>query len=264
MAGLIAAIFSLGGVYYLTGTAASSPKFSLLGDQGATVPQIGVLFNVPQLVLQLGLLAVSGAVFLTARVRFSGGRTGFRLLDAVLCCITAVGLCISPQVLPGHLLISDPTPPDVCVGETPQVCYFHEHERYAAPYLTLVKRATVAAMKSGYDALLPNKLVETSRRFSPDEPGTIALDPFETTYPGDEYILQGLVYPDWCAQMSADQPPPSEEFWANQQLLKATWMNVMGLEATEGWIGAEDAARIPLPPDEVRSMMSALRACDFE
>jgi hypothetical protein len=261
VAALAAAATAFAAVYYLAGAAAGVPRFSVLGDLGASVSQVGVLFNPAQLLLQLAVLGGSAAVFLWAPVRLVRERAVPRPAGAPACVAVVIALWLAPPVLPASLLVSDPSPPDTCVGEGPVVCYYHEHARHAAPYLDLVGRASRAALDNGYDALVPTRMEEISRRYIPDGPDVVALDPFEAYYPGDEYVMESLVYPMRCPQMHAEQAP-SEEFWRNQRLLTATWMSLMG--QVYALPDPAEASLVPLPPDEVTAIMSTLRACDFE
>ncbi|MDR2374315.1 MAG: hypothetical protein LBD77_09545 [Bifidobacteriaceae bacterium] len=261
IAALAAAATAFVAVYYLTGATAEQPRFSVFGDLGATVTQVGVLFNPAQLLLQLALLSGSAAALLWAPVRLVRERPSLRPAGTLACVAVVVALCLAQRVLPAALLVSDPSPPDTCVGDQPVVCYYHEHARYATPYIDLIARASRAALDNGYGAFVPRRMDEVSRRYTPGDPDVTALDPFEVNYPGDDYLVETFVFPMQCPQVHSDQPP-SDEFWRNQRLLTATWMSLMGREY--GPLDAAEASLVPLEPEEVAATMSALRSCDFE
>ncbi|MDR1189281.1 MAG: hypothetical protein LBK95_17835 [Bifidobacteriaceae bacterium] len=263
-AALVAAVTGLVAVYYFQGLYFdfAEARFSPLGDSGSVLSQIGQLYNPVELVLQLAFLTASGAVFLWSPVRLHGTRTAIRPVGMMGVGIAVIALWGAPSLLPTDPFVPDPSLPDVCVGGIPTICYYHEHERYAAPYIETIERVTGAARAAGYDSLVTEEVLETSATSRPSGPDQAGLTGFEAGAVSDEMIVGELLSLRNCPQMYAEVQP-SEEFWRDMRLLEATWLDLLGHEYQ--WFADDaEAASAPLSPREASAKMTELRACDFE
>ncbi|MDR0626411.1 MAG: hypothetical protein LBG11_03985 [Bifidobacteriaceae bacterium] len=265
-AALVAAVTGLVAVYFFQGLYLNlgDSRFSPLGDSGSVLSQIGLVYNPVELVLQLACLGVSSAVFLWSPVRSYGARSVIRPVGLLTLSAVIAALLLVPSAVPSDPFRPNPTPPDVCVGGEPKICYYHEHERYSTPYIEAVQRASATARDKGYEALVPETVVETSMTFFPSGPDQAGLSGFEPAAPNEDAIVSQLLSPEHCPQMYADVQP-SEVFWLDLGLLEATWVELLGHEYQ--WfdnLGEEAAGLVPLSPDEVAAKMAKLRACDFE
>lgn len=258
LAGILAAGLALALSYLLTDVGAAAPGFHVLGDQGASVSQIGVTWNLTHLVVQILVLLLTAGLLVVARPvqRSSYLTPGVAWVTAAL--VTASVLYVAPRAVAGEPLESAPQPPDDCSGSEPIVCIFPEHRRYADPTLTQVDALVDVAREAGYESLVPARLEESSRRYdAADGRGTMSLPILEPGPMDLGALVQRLVMPAWCDALSADTPPP-DSYFASLESLVFTWTSLAGdpynpMDNDLSVLGADDVQRI----------MSAWSACDL-
>jgi len=258
LAGILAAGASLAFSYVLTNVGAAAPEFEVLGDQGASVSQIGVTWNLTHLAVQSVILVATAAVMLVARPVERSARIvpGPAWVSAALA--TVVVVAVAPRAVAGAPLSAEPEPPDDCTGTQPVVCIYPEHRRHAEPTLAALDALLDAARDAGYASFVPTRVEESSRRYdAADGHGVMSLpilEPGQVDTPG---LVQRLLMPGWCPALSADTPPP-DAYFAAMQSLTFTWTSVVGEPYDPMAAGLRQ-----LSPDEVGRIQSAWSACDL-
>lgn len=175
VAGLVSGTVAFGCHYFLGNALSGSPTFRLLDLGGATITMIGKAYSGGYLTGQAATFIVTSALLLVVPVRV---RPGFRVpgssgVAAVIAVVLA--LVVGPSAFPEAREVADPRPPTYCQGARPQICLYFEHRRYSSLVIPTVRSLTEAASRSGYAALVPDRVVESSRTFRPDGPGTMPL-----------------------------------------------------------------------------------------
>ncbi len=214
------------------------------------------------------MLAVTAALLLVVPLRV---RSGARLPSAagVAAVVAAAAVVVAAgSLLPGtRVLLADPVPPDHCVGEAPRICLYHEHRRLAPLVTAQVDRLVSTARERGYAALVPDQVIESSRSFDTDGPGTFSLQIPYTAYEQgvirEEDLIRELVIPDHCEERRGEAPP-SERYWWREAALVMTWLDVAGVDYDpEDFQWWEQWPVYVLNPEEVAEIMADFAACDL-
>lgn len=258
VAGITAVAATLVLSFLLTNVAAGSAGFEALGDSGASVSQIGLTWNVGHLVAQILLLSGTAWLLLLARPRVSRGRLVPSLRGVTSALLTGVLLVAAPSAVSGAPLTAAPEAPTDCTGSDPDVCVFPEHRRNAAATLQQVDALVQAARAGGYDSLVPERVLEVSRRFdAADGRGTVSIPTIEPGPVDLPVLVAAMLTPTWCPQLSAEEPPP-EQFWAALGQLVFTWTGLVGAPYDPLAQGL-----VPLTPEQVAHVLDGWAGCDL-
>ena len=258
LAGILAAGTAFALSYLLTNVGAATATFEVLGDQGASISQIGVTWNVTHLLVQSAVLLATAGIMVMARpVQRSAIVTpGIAWMTAAL--VTASIVIVAPRAVAGEPLTAAPQAPDDCSGSAPVMCVYPEHRRYSGPTLAAVDALVAAARDAQYDSLVPTRVEESSRRYdAADGRGVMSLPILEPGPTDTPALVQRLLMPGWCAELSADTPPPDAYFAALESLV-FTWTGLVDEPYDPMASGLT-----PLSPDEVERVMSAWSVCDL-
>jgi hypothetical protein len=259
VAGIVATAVAFAAGYSLTDASLSASHFTFLGDSGASVSQIGVRWNGSQLLIQIGLLAGTGALLVAARPKIWQGRVipGVALLGsvsvAVACALTV------PSHVHGNTLRADLARPSQCSGELPRICIYSEHSHHSRPTIALLRRLMDAAKTQGYSGLVLQRIDEQSRRYVANAPdGTGSVPAIEHGSPADPgLIVQTLYAPYWCPVASASGP--SDEFNRDVGYLLAT-VNHLVPGMTANYVSPDDKV---LSASQTNALMAAWRRCEL-
>lgn len=250
-------------LYYLAGDALTDePQFRLLALGAATITMIGKAYNPGYLAGQAVVFALTSVLLLLLPVRIRSGHrvpTG----SGVLAAATAVAVIVAGMaVFPPKREVDDPRPPEMCVGSAPEICMYPEHRRYVDLVVPQVRVLADAALKAGYPAFVPTRIIEESRTFHPDGPGVRRLWLPAWTYEEGRLSLDDLAYhllsPSHCKQLSAPVPPPPE-FDRRFFSLLATWLSLVGREQGQAPVDYKI-----LRPEEVRQILTEFDHCDLD
>jgi hypothetical protein len=261
LSGLIGAASGLLLFYLLS--AGGSDDFGVLALGGATISRLGLEWNVGYLLTQAVVLVGTAALFVAVPLALRAGRrmpspTGAGMLVAALLIV------LVPQAMadPGRRnLEATPEPPTLCFEGEPTICFHEQHARFAEPVAMQINDLVDAADQAGYQALVPDRVEEESRGYTPAA-GTWSFAPVLEVYRGEpwltEDLIQSLVAPTHCPQLTDDDGGPPEAYWQNLSSLMRTWSELAG----EDYVAFGDE-RV-LSPDEVAAVMDAFGRCELE
>lgn len=265
VAGLIGAagVFVLN--YVIAGAFATKENFQLLKLGGATVTMIGKSFNTAYLGWQAFIFAVIMVVFVGLRVRpvSSVLLPTVPAIIAVVCVI--VGVAVSPATLPAKRYDSVARPPTLCTQTTPEICMYNEHRRYVALVTQPINTLIDAARAKGYNALIPQRVVEASQGYTPAGDGVAALWLGTDVYERGQFTLQDaagtLLTPLHCPQLHEPNPDGAvlEQYTQNYFALMSTWLKLAGVRD----IPVPDSGAI-LTPQQVYTLMTAFDDCRLD
>ncbi len=262
LAGLAGAVVGLAATLTM-GDSLSGPSFRLLAFGSSTVSRLGLAYNAGYLAAQVAILIVTAALLLLLPIRTRGSLRVPTLQGAGFAVGVLAILALLPTWLPANRLVLRPKPPTLCAGSAPQVCLFTEHRRFERVVDDGVQTLARAASAAGYDALVPLKVLESSRSYLPGGPGIRSFSPTDDLYksgrlPVTEMAL-ALVQPLHCPQLRA-AVPPSDKFWSRLFSVTETWLDIAKVER-------EGQAPFPtkhLTPAEVRDIMDDFARCDLD
>ncbi len=246
---------------YLLGDGGGSGHFALLGLGSATLSRLGLSYHSPYLLSQGFLLGCTAVLLVLVPTR--GGR-GLRLPSgrgtAALC--AALGLIVVGQLLlPERRLEAAPRAPEMCSDEGVRVCLFQEHRQSADHVRRQVRVLVAAARANGYDSLVPEEVVESSRTFAAARPGTATFAlPLSTGHPDRERLddwAYELTTPTHCPVLSSGQPP-ADSYLRRKALLEVTWLSLVGIRSDLLDFG--EGLHV-LTPAQVARIVADFRAC---
>lgn len=261
LSGLIGAVTGLMLFYALS--AGGSDDFGILALGGATVSRLGLRWNLDYLAVQALVLAVTAALLTAVPLALRAGRRlPSRVGAGMLVAAMLIVLVSQTAADPGRRnLLATPEPPTLCFELEPTICFHEQHSRFAEPIAAQINALTDAAREAGYDAFVPDRLEEESRSYTP-EAGTWGFLPELEVYRGEpwptEDLIQGLVAPAHCAELSDGDAPPGDAYWRSISSLVWTWSDLIG----EEYVPFDDE-RV-LTPDEVASVLAAFERCELE
>jgi hypothetical protein len=238
----------------MTTLTASDASFSVFGDMGASVSQIGVTWNPQWLAVQVGVLVPTA--LLMVLVRISGSPQVYKMPTisgwaAVGVVVAALG--IAPALVTGTQMLSRPEPPTSCFGRVPVICVYPEHLRNAAPTRDVIEKLAATATASGYD-FMPARLEEASRRYQPG-PGVGWIYPIEPGAVNEFLIVDGILSAN-CPILEDIVP---DAYIRNLQHLEDTWLT----QYNSDWV-ALDPTVGPLTPEQVSLILNDFAACELE
>jgi hypothetical protein len=260
LAGLAGAVLSILVLFRLTSNGSAEPRFSLLGDMGATVSQIGVAFNLSHLSWQIAVLLLSA----TALARLPVGMRRGLATPTRVGYLTAAGVTASAvvlvQLVGGGPLVQKEARPELCAGNGFRLCIYPEHQRYAEPVLAFLDESVAALRANGYDRLLAAQYVEGNRRYSGkagDRPGIVVVQSIDVDYKNDPtLIVADLFTPTWCAAIHDPDEPPPDRYWEDAALLEETFLAFAPIEG--------GPASPPLTPAQVDETHARWAKCLLE
>ncbi|SNT06752.1 hypothetical protein SAMN06309944_1941 [Micrococcales bacterium KH10] len=262
--GAVGAIAGFGLYQLLGGASLLAPKFSIMGDSGASVSQIGLTWNVAHLVIQSAILLSTAVMLMVVRSSNIAGR----LVPGVMAVVTFVGvgalLIGANTFVPGEPLVQRPERPDECWalsddGDT-LACYYPEHAKYAEDLLPPLIQLYDAAQQHGYSGFVFDGFEETSRSYEPEPGSGIAPLPtfdYETTF--DTSFVEEMLMPTHCPAIYADTAPP-ERYFRDLEASAMTWLSISGI--TDPNLPELSADEV-LSPDEVSGIMGRWTTCDL-
>ncbi|WP_422772532.1 hypothetical protein ACN28C_05800 [Plantactinospora sp. WMMC1484] len=237
----------------------AEPRFRLLALGGATVTQLGRVYNPDYLGGQAAVLLTTALLFLIMPVTVRSGwrrPTGVGVAAAALAVVT---IAVAPTVLPANRKLPDARPPTRCEGTEPQICMYDEHRRYADLVNSRIRTLTQAALRGGYAAYVPERIVEQSQSYRASGEGVRSLwlpaDVYEKGRYSTEDAAYFLIEPGHCAWMTGGLTP--EGFWTVFFSLLDTWLHLAGDKLDY----APVEHRI-LTPEEVRIALGAFERCE--
>lgn len=265
VAGAVAGAVMLGVGSYLTNVRSGTPSFVFLGDTGASVSQIGVVWNPTHLWWQLGLVGAGAVLLVLALPRVRSSVVVPSLWGVgIVAAVGAVGMA-APSVVPGEPLLATGAEADECRFDTVTVCYFPEHRAYVGPTEMSLSRLADAAEAGGYGFLVPEKAVERSRRIDHANGTTIrSFGPLaaESNDITDLDVIADILTPTWCEELSEDEPPP-EQFWRELESLAFTWAVLAGTDRDTLADRFFESTTV-LEPDEAVLIVEAHARCDLD
>lgn len=153
IAGLAGAITAFA-ITYTMGLAGvgADHGFSLLDVGGATVPQIGIVYNHSYLTWQSGILVATTLVIANLGIRYHNRRpqvVSLRMLISMgsIIALLVLGQSLGPsqRKFPG-----DPSPPTECRGLNPTICLYREQRIWASTIDGRLRRLADSARHAGY------------------------------------------------------------------------------------------------------------------
>lgn len=253
-------------VYFLQlafmGMTASEPAFRVLGDSGASVSQVGLTWNAAHLVAQILILSITGLVLLAiprGRVGNHGMPSPIALGGFALVLMIFVS---SAQLISGRPMQANDAVPDHCFQGETEICLYAEHAEIGRPYVYYLDSMYETARENGYEALIPDRVVEVSVRGPEDLPGitgaTRFLPPIDATEEFSPHALVSNVsVPLQCTDLFTDQEP-SERYFRDWDAITATWGALVGLDDL-----VIPAQGRQLTPAEVAEVMKRWNTCDL-
>jgi hypothetical protein len=234
--------------------------FQPLNLGGATISRLGLAYNPAWLLTQLAFFVVLAALLLWLPVR---SRSGYRVptgAGAVLIAALVVVLAVTPRVPVTERLLADPVPPDRCAGAAPEVCLYSEHRDVHDAVHADIARLVDGARATGYEALIPPRLEQSSRTYRSADPGTRVLPITADGYRenGIRDLVHALSAPLHCDALYAVEAPP-EEYWQRLDRLQATWWHMIGVRYGRG-----PQAPVPFSPAEAEQVHAQFQDCDLE
>jgi hypothetical protein len=249
----------------LMGDAVSGHAFRLLAFGSSTVSRLGLQYNAGYLAGQAAILAITAALCLLLPIRMRGSARVPTLKGVGAGIALAVVIGGLPQVLPKTRLVERPSAPTSCSGSTPQVCVFLEHRRLAAAVNAEVRVLSHAAIAAGYDALVADRVVESSRTYRPGGPGIQSFSPPDYLYKAGRIPIEEMAYmlvdPVHCPQLSASVPP-SVTFYSRLYSVTETWLGLADpgtARATPPGLSIKH-----LTADEARKVLDDFAHCDLD
>jgi hypothetical protein len=266
IAGLITVVIGLVLYNWAQGLSSNQASFQLFGDSGASISQIGVVINVQNILLALAFLSITTALFMLTTSRIENTRLTPNAIT-IVALLSVAGLGIVTTFIPvGPFVLTDGSKPfpDKCVNGAARYCYFHEHERWASKVIAELDPLLASAEQAGYGDVIPQMLVESSRRpENYDLAFTNSLMPvldYDATQYGNSFVLMWLYNADYCAARHGDPGPP-ERFWKDQHDLVATIAAVGGFRDPENLPSEEDFT--PLSPAAATAIIERWKKCQL-
>jgi hypothetical protein len=235
------------------------PQFSVFGDAGASVSQIGVTWNVHHLLVQIAVLGVTAVALWRVRVVGMGTRVRPTVVSACLAVASVMVVGSANSVVGGAPLQERVEAPELCVEAGTTVCVYREHFPYAGDTLETLQVMFDSASAAGYESLVPVRVEEWSRRYEPDrQSGVWGLYTIERNVEVDPAwgLAQSLLVPYQCPALSDDVGPP-EQLWQSLEALTYTWMTVAGYDIPE-------LKTTVLEPKDVDRILEAWSRCDLD
>ncbi|MEU8003933.1 hypothetical protein AB0B66_22480 [Catellatospora sp. NPDC049111] len=269
VAGLLGAVSSFVLNYTLSNAFDSDQQFRLLKFGGATITLLGRTYNLAYLGGQAILLSLTALLLVTVRLR---ARSGLRIPSAAgwAAACAAVGLlAFGPALFPNNRQVDVPVPPDVCVGDAPQICLFDEHRRHSGLVVPQVQQLMASAKEKGYHALVPQRVVEQSRTYIPSGPDVQRLWlPAEVYEQGQlpvELLVESLIAPWHCHELRPGVDPMSvdldwQAYHSRYFSLFMTWMQIAG-HRLDRPVPAEFRV---LNPAEAQAMVEDFQRCELD
>ncbi|GAA3781054.1 hypothetical protein GCM10022225_81800 [Plantactinospora mayteni] len=260
---LLAGIAGAGAGYVLNYVVSNAfdaePRFRLLALGGATVTQLGRVYNPDYLSGQAVVLLATALLFLVVPVTMRSGWRRPTGVGATAAAVAVVMIAVAPTVLPANRKLADAQPPTLCEGTGPQVCMYDEHRRYADLVNSRIRTLTQAALRSGYPAYVPERIVEQSQSYRASGGGVRSLWLPADIYEKGRYSIEDAAYfliePGHCEWMTGGLTP--EGFWEVFFSLLDTWLHIAGDKLD--YVPVEH--RI-LSPEEVRTALAAFERCE--
>jgi hypothetical protein len=264
LAGLTVAALGLVLYYFLGQGPTSTPRFTLFGDAGATVSQIGITYNLSHLAIRALVLAVTAMMLFWLPVTVRNTSPVPTAVGWFGWVVVAAAVVVPHAMVGGVPMVASPAQPDRCVPGKVEICYFREQERYAVPVARRMARLIDAAERSGYDTLVPHSVTSTTRRFAGEgaKPGTAVVDFQELSQAGDIDLAAALVSPSWCPQLHDPDQPPPDSYWEDVALLAFSWSALDGGDAMPE--GILPGGQEMLTTSQVASVVERFRVCDLD
>ncbi|WP_182050141.1 hypothetical protein [Changpingibacter yushuensis] len=257
VAGLLGAAGAYAASLIFTTVSSGGRGFHPLGDSGATISQVGLVWNTGFLWLQLTITLLTAGLLLLSRPRAAHGW----LLPSPA--IVAAGFVVvillgASMKVPGNQMVPTAEEPTHCAGTDPTICVYGEHERNAAPDIATVRQLVNSAREAGYDALVPAQVVEASRSRNPGDPDsrTTAFGPIEQDPDDVSILIQEMLTPAWCPALSGNDAIP-DHYWTDMENIVYTWSGQLG-DATI-FTGDEHT----LSPEDISEILNRWAACDL-
>lgn len=260
LSGLVAA----GGVFalvYFFGSPATT--INILNTGMATAPRIGYGYNPAYLTGQVAIIAVVISCLWGIRPSSTGNPRSVKPRAWWVSGLGAVaglgiGLAVSmPRVLP------DPVRPTECgAAQAIPVCLQPQHAWASGPVTQSLWVFIEGTKAGGYGELLPQRFVEASSTYYPEEegdgvfylmPDNLTNQPLST-----RQIVLGLVEPLHCEQLQGEEPP-SDRYGDDVTRLVASWSSAATGSPVEeyGWEGE------PFTVAEAKTLLNQFRTCTY-
>lgn len=251
-------------LFYVLGDATPTGDFALLALGGATVSRLGLAYHPGYLAGQAAVFALTAGLLLMVGLRT---RSGFRvptLAGAASFVLVIATVVAAPAVLPDSRYLADPRPPELCLDTTPPVCVHAEHRRYLDELLPHIDTLVEAAALAGYPALVPERIVESSRTYYSPHPNerSVSLYLYETGEGTVEDLAGALVTPLHCPQLYADEPP-GDAYWERWLNLWYTWLSLIGAEGELHSFYSPDELEL-YSPETVELIMADFARCALD
>jgi hypothetical protein len=263
-AGLVGALAGVVASYLLNNASGARPQFALLNVGAATVSRLGLTYHYRYLGAQVVLLLLTSVLFVAVGTRTARAVRMPTRVGAGMAAVAIALLAVGPAVLPASRLRPDPQRPTYCFAHDPRICLFTEHRRYRHAVTENVDRLVGAARAAGYGALVPRKIVESSRTYVGARPGIASLLlPLDERHPTLLAWIRQLVYPLQCPSLlAANHAPPPMEFFDRLQSVEYTWLRLADPHAGLRGLN-QDANLRMLSPAQVAKLMKQFAACDL-
>ncbi|QOQ39541.1 hypothetical protein [Trueperella pecoris] len=246
----------------LMGMMASEPSFRILGDSGASVSQVGLTWNVSHLLFQISLLGITGLVLLaTPRGKvWARGIPNWRAQAGFISAFTI--LVAASYFVPGRPMNPSPAYPDECYQGVIPICLYREHADIGQPYVDYLSSLYAAARDTGYEALIPDRVIELSVRGARDVEGITGRTRFLPTIMAEEAFSPDLLatnvsVPFQCPQLYEDEPLP-DSYYRDLSAVASTWAHIMDISDS-----TSESDTTVLTPAEVSEVMNRWNKCDL-
>jgi len=265
--GPVLAGVSAAGAAFVVTYLASSPgeQIALLAFGGATVPRIGYAYAPGFLLAQAAMLVLASVALLLVRPVDGRRLRRVSLRDGSVAGVAVLVVAAISFTGPSERLRPVDAEATFCGAvQAIATCFYPQHERIAAPFKDQFWVLVSAARENGYDALLPERVVEASMTTLPqdDDPSVAAFyvqpDHLQGIEPSLWEVASGIVQPVHCPQVQGEEPP-SDRYWADLNALTATWVDLAEPGAGEqmGYFGE------PLSPQVASQLVAEFRSCTY-
>jgi hypothetical protein len=266
LAGLLAVLVSLLLYNWAESLSSGKPRFLPFGDTGASIQQIGSVFNLSHLLVGLAFLAVTGVLLLVAPVRNEAAKLRLTPLGAVFGVVVLAIVAVMPRFPITRFMSWDPANPqaDRCINGTVRYCYFHEHERWAKPIIKSLDDMLAKATAAGFGDVLPKTINETANSeedyiYDPQNVYIYGIDRDGLEY-GPKWFLDMIYYPYSCPQTSS-LTGPSDQFWEDKRAITDTIALAGGIDEVDLSIALDFQ---PLTPSEIQTILQRWTKCQLE
>lgn len=152
--------------------------------------------------------------------------------------------------------------PDHCFQGETEICVFAEHADIGTSHVRYLDSMYQTAREKGYEALIPDRVVEISVRGPEAATGISGSTRFIPPIAADEEFSEHALFanasvPMGCAELFGNQEPP-ERYFQDWDAITATWSALMEIDDPAGATRAN-----PLTPAEVEEVVNRWNECDL-